>query len=167
MKVIYLLLVLALTASACSESVLSDIEIVEPQLLKVKVKIEQNLDNDKEVQVFIRDSNNHPVDLLTGRVIINDHSVLYSRATVNAAGARGYIYRPYNDEQTFRITIYWNSYDYHTFLLSPANGWPGFYCNHSHQNDECIHLMGDNYKLKPAPFYNNEVEISYSIIDPY
>lgn len=168
MKTIYLILALALALTSCSESVLSDIEIMDPHLLKVKVKIEQNEYNEKEVQVFIRDSKNHPVDLLTGEVIINDHLVLYDRASVNAAGARGYIYTPHFDEQVFEVTIYWNSYDSHTFLLSPANGWPGFYINHScadHHHD--VHYISDNYNLRPAPFHDHEIEIAYTIIDPY
>lgn len=165
MKAIYLVLILALAVSSCSESVLSDVEITDPHLLKVKVKIEQDSDNNKEVQVFIRDTKNHPIDLLTGRVIINDHAVLYDRASVNAAGTRGYIYRPYNDEQVFEITIFWNSIDYHTFLLSPANGWPGFYCNRSHWDEENTDFISNNYKLKPAPFNDHEIEVSYTIID--
>jgi len=104
-------------------------EITDPHLLKVKVKIEQNKNNEKEVQVFIRDKNNKPIELMTGRVIVNDHAALFNRAEVNAMGARGYIYYPYTGEQVFKITIYWNSYESHTFILSPNNGWPGFRYN--------------------------------------
>ncbi|MCU4166026.1 hypothetical protein [Carboxylicivirga caseinilyticus] len=165
MKALPILLLIALLFSACTESILSDIEIADPYQLKVKVKIEQNNENDKEIQVFIRDTKNHPVDLLTGKVIVNDHYVSYSRAMVNSAGARGYIYRPHNDEQVFDITIYWNSVDYHRFLLSPANGWPGFYCNHSHWDDEDVDFESDNYSLRPAPFYDNEIDIAYTIMN--
>ncbi len=167
MKAIYITLVLALTFASCSESVLSDVEITDPHLLEVKVKIEQNSHNDKEVQVFIRDTNSRPIDLLTGKVIINDHIVLFDRASVNAAGARGYIYTPHNDEQIFEITIYWNSVDYHTVLLSPANGWPGFYCNHSHAHDDHAHFASDNYSLKGAPFHDHEIDISYTILSDW
>lgn len=168
MKTIYLILASVLIFTSCSESVLSDVEISDPHLLKVKVKIEQNEYNEKEVQVYIRDTKNRPIDLLTGEVIINDHLVLYDRASVNAAGARGYIYTPHLDEQVFEITIYWNSYDSHTFLLSPANGWPGFYTNHScvdHYHD--VSYVSDSYKLKPAPFHDHEIDIAYTILDLY
>jgi hypothetical protein len=167
MKALYIILALALTFMSCSESVLSDVEITDPHLLDVKVKIEQDSNNDKEVQVFIRDTKGRPIHLLTGKVIVNDHVVLFDRATVNAAGARGYIYTPYNNEQVFEITIYWNSIDYHTVLLSPATGWPGFYCNHSHAHEENLHFARDNYSLKGAPFNDHEIEVSYTIIDEW
>jgi len=142
-------------------------EITDPHLLKVKVKIEQNKNNEKEVQVFIRDKNNKPIELMTGRVIVNDHAALFNRAEVNAMGARGYIYYPYTGEQVFKITIYWNSYESHTFILSPNNGWPGFRyngdcsCSQNHEPS----FVSDNYTLRPAPFYNHEIDIAYNIID--
>ncbi len=165
MKAKYILILIAIISTSCSKSILSDMEITDPHLLKVKVKIEQNSDNEKEVQVFIRDKNNRPIDLLTGKVIVNECITRFDRAEVNAAGARGYIYRPYDDEQIFKITIYWNSYDYHTFVLSPQNGWPGFRypdCScYTHEPD----YLYDSYSLKPAPFYDNEIDIVYNIIN--
>jgi len=141
-------------------------EITDPHQLKVKVKIEQDEHNNKEVQVFVRDRNNRPVDMMSGRVIVNDHIVLFDRAEVNSAGARGYIYHPYGDEQIFKITIYWNSYDSHTFILSPSNGWPGFRypdcsCNYGHEAD----YLYDSYSLQPAPFHNHEINIVYNIMN--
>ncbi len=166
MKAKYVLILMAIVSTSCSKSVLSDMEITDPQQLKVKVKIEQNIDDEKEVQVFIRDRNNRPVDLLTGKVIVNEYIVPFDRAEVNSANARGYIYRPHFDEQIFKITIFWNSYDYHTFILSPRNGWPGFRypdcsCHYNYEPD----YLHDSYSLKPAPFYDNEIDIVYNIIN--
>ncbi|MBK3516014.1 hypothetical protein [Carboxylicivirga marina] len=166
MKAKYLLILVAIFSTSCSKSVLSDMEISDPHLLKVKVKIEQNIHDEKEVHVFIRDKNNKPVDLLSGRVIINEHTLPFERAQVNAAGTRGYIYTPHYDEQIFKITIYWNSYESHTFILSPQNGWPGFKypncsCTHNHDSD----TIYNSYSLKPAPFYNHEIDIVYNIMN--
>lgn len=165
MKAIYLILLIGLSMASCSKSILSDMEITDPHLLKVKVKIEQNEHNEKEVQVFIRDKNNKPVEMMTGRVIVNDHAVLFDRAEVNAAGARGYIYYPYNYEQVFKVTVFWNSYDSHTFILSPSNGWPGFRYNCSCSSHNDPNFMRDDYSLRPAPFYNNEIEVVYNILN--
>lgn len=166
MKAKYLLILVAIISTSCSKSVLSDVEISDPHLLKVKVKIEQNVHDEKEVQVFIRDKNNKPVDLLSGRVIVNEQSVPFDRAQVNAAGTRGYIYYPHYNEQIFKITIFWNSYDSHTFILSPQNGWPGFRhpncsCSNNYEPDQ----LYDNYSLRPAPFYNHEIDIVYNIMN--
>ncbi|WP_439183052.1 hypothetical protein [Carboxylicivirga taeanensis] len=166
MKAKYLLILVALISTSCSKSVLSDMEITDPHLLKVKVKIEQNIHNEKEVQVLIRDRNNRPVQLLTGMVIVNECTTHFDRAEVNAAGTRGYIYRPYDHEQLFKITIYWNSYDSHTFILSPQNGWPGFRypdcdCHYPYEPE----YISDHYALKPAPFYNQEIDVVYNIIN--
>lgn len=166
MKAKYILILIAILSTSCSKSVLSDMEITDPHLLKVKVKIEQNQYDEREVQVLIRDKNNRPIDLLSGKVIVNDHVVLFDRAEINSAGARGYIYHPYGDEHIFKITIYWNSYDSHTFILSPQNGWPGFgypncSCSYDHEPD----YLYDNYALRPAPFYNHEISIVYNIIN--
>lgn len=165
MKAKYLLILIAIISTSCSKSVLSDMEITDPYQLKVKVKIEQNSDDEREVQVFIRDRNNRPIDLLTGKVIVNECAVPFDRADVNAAGARGYIYRPYDDEQIFKITIYWNSYDYHTFILSPQNGWPGFRHSSCSCYDHEPTYLSDSYSLKPAPFYNQEIDIVYNIMN--
>jgi len=166
MKTIYTLLFLSLCLGSCSKSVLSDMEITDPHLLKVKVKVEQNGDNEREVQVYIRDKNNKPIDLMTGRVVVNDHAALFDRAEVNALGARGYMYYPYSDEHIFKITIYWNSYDSHTFILSPDNGWPGFrnydYCSCSNHHEPSY--ASDTYTLRPAPFHNHEIDVSYRIV---
>ncbi|WP_430814136.1 hypothetical protein [Carboxylicivirga sp. RSCT41] len=164
MKAKHLLILVAIISTSCSKSVLSDMEITDPHLLKVKVKIEQNVHDEKEVQVFIRDKNNRPVDLLSGRVIVNEQAVRFDRAEVNAAGTRGYIYYPHYNEQIFKITIYWNSYDSHTFILSPQNGWPGFKYPNCSCNYEPDQLNG-SYSLKPAPFYNNEIDIVYNIMN--
>ncbi|TRX72498.1 hypothetical protein [Carboxylicivirga sp. M1479] len=167
MKAKYILILIAILSTSCSKSVLSDVEITDAHLLKVKVKIEQNINDEREVQVFIRDKNNKPIDLLSGRVIINEHIVAFDRAEVNAAGARGYIYRPYGNEQIFKISIYWNSYESHSFILSPQNGWPGFRysnCSCSYHNHEPDYLY-DSYSLKPAPFHNGEIDIVYNIMN--
>ncbi|MBR8537473.1 hypothetical protein KDU71_18030 [Carboxylicivirga sediminis] len=165
MKAKYILILIAIISTSCSKSVLSDMEITDPHLLKVKVKIEQNVHDEREVQVFIRDRNNRPIDLLAGKVIVNEYMVPFDRAEVNAAGARGYIYQPCMDEQIFKITIYWNSYDSHTFILSPQNGWPGFRypdCSCNYNDPDYIY---DSYSLKPAPFYDHEIDIVYNIIN--
>ncbi len=166
MKAKNILILVAILSTSCSKSVLSDMEITNPDLLKVKVKIEQNIHDEKEVQVFVRDKNNRPVDLLSGRVVVNEQSVPFDRAQVNAAGTRGYIYYPHYNEQIFKITIYWNSYDSHTFILSPQNGWPGFdYPNCSCPDNHEPDYITDSYSLKPAPFYNNEIDIVYNIMN--
>lgn len=164
MRFLYIALILLIFTS-CSESILSDMEINDPNMLKVKVKIEQSDYNEKEIQVFVRDTKDHPVDMLDGRVYVNNHRVSYDRAEINSLGARGYIYTPHSNEQIFEITIYWNHYESHTFTLSPSNGWPGFYtddncsCYHSHD-----HFVRRNYTLKPAPFNDREIEVSYHIL---
>ena len=156
---------MALSLVSCSKSVLSDMEIADPHLLKVKVKIEQNRENEKEVQIYIRDKNNKPIELMTGRVIVNGHAVLFDRAEVNAFGARGYMYYPYANEQIFKITIFWNSYESHTFILSPDNGWPGFNNNYCYcpSSDEPT-FWSDSYSLKPAPFYDHEVDVNFHVV---
>ncbi len=166
MKAMITIMLMAIVLTSCSKSVLSDVEITDPHLLKVKVKLEQNEHDEREVQVFIRDKNNRPVELMTGKVVVNNHILPFDRAEVNAAGARGYIYYPHYNEQVFKITIYWNSYDAHTFILSRDNGWPGFptqncHCSYHHDSD---HLY-DSYSLRPAPFYNHEISVVYNIMN--
>jgi len=169
MRLIVLLLLGVFAMTSCSKSALSDVDIMDPSLLKVKVKIEQNDHNDKEVQVFIRDKNNNPVDLLNGKVLINGQRVSFDRASVHAAGTRGYIYTPSNSEQVFQITIFWNSRDNYSFVLSPETGWPGFYCNSYSSCNRCDncgeHTVHDSYELKGTPFYHKEIIVSYTIQD--
>jgi len=153
--------------TSCSKSALSDVDIMDPSLLKVKVKIEQNNYNDKEVQVFVRDKNNNPVEFLNGKVLVNGRHVSFDRASVHAAGTRGYIYTPSNSEQVFQITIFWNSRDHYSFVLSPETEWPGFYCNSYHSCDEDAHTINNSYELKGAPFYHKEIVVSYTIQDRY
>ena len=117
-RIIFYFATITILFSSCSESILSDVDIVDPRVLKVKVKIEQDADNDKEVQIFVRDKNNHPVDLLYGKVIVNGERVPYTRASVNELDQRGYIYEPYNNEHQFQITIFWNEHDHHSFILN-------------------------------------------------
>ncbi len=167
MKAIFLILLVTISLTSCSKSVLSDVEITDPHLLKVKVKLEQDSNNEKEIQVYIRDKNNKPVELMTGRVVINDHTALFNRAEVNSTGARGYMYCPYEGEQVFKISVYWNSNESHTFILSPSNGWPGFgnSDNYSCSNGHKPTFESDTYLLRPAPFYNQEINVAYKIID--
>lgn len=171
MRLFVILLLTILTLTGCSKSPLSDVDIMDPSLLKVKVKIEQNSYNDKEVQVFIRDKNNNPVELLNGKVLVNGHRVSFDRASVHAAGTRGYIYTPSNSEQEFQISIFWNAYDNYSFILCRETGWPGFYCNSynsCHQCNECDeHTISNRYELKGAPFYHHEIVVSYTIQDGY
>ena len=149
-------------------SVLSDMEITDPDVLKVKVNIEQNEYNEKEIQVFVRDKNNRPVELLTGKVIVNGCRVYFERANVNAAATRGYIYVPENWEQSFEISLYWNEYDYHTFVLDCETGFPGFFHNEPYHSCECdgeVDFYQKRYELRPAPFYKNRIQVEIKIID--
>ncbi len=167
MRLTVLLLLGVFALTGCSKSALSDVDIMDPSLLKVKVKIEQNDYNDKEVQVFVRDKNNNPVEFMNGKVLINGQRVGFDRASVHAAGTRGYIYEPYNNEQIFQITIFWNTRDQYSFVLSPETGWPGFYCNTYHACDDDGHSISKNFELKGTPFYHNEITVSYTIQDRY
>jgi hypothetical protein len=166
MKTIIFLLLAAISLTNCSKSALSDIDIEDPQLIKVKVKIAQNKENKKEVQVFVRDKNNQPVEMKTGRVIINNTEVSFSKAAVQGIQTRGYIYYPDNEEQVFEVTIYWNSSDKFNFTLNPDNGWPGF--SHNSACDNCgthtADFTGGGKIIKPAPFRSNEVEFVYTIV---
>ncbi|WP_066627805.1 hypothetical protein [Labilibacter marinus] len=162
MKFIYLAILLIFTS--CGKSILSDMEITDPQAIKVKVKIEQGEPDEKEIQVYIRDTKNHPIEMLDGKVLVNNQRLSFERATVNAMGARGYMYTPFDDEDIFEITIYWNSHDKHTFVLSPATGWPGFYSN---ADCGCVHdgyKEHESFEIKPAPFHDKLIEVSYNIL---
>ncbi|TAJ09759.1 hypothetical protein DMA11_19710 [Marinilabiliaceae bacterium JC017] len=154
---------------ACSKSVLSDVEISDPDLLKVKVKIEQDAYNDKEVQVFIRDKNNHPVELRNGKVVVNGCKLDFERASVNGLEARGYMYTPDNHEQIFQITIFWNHCDSHSFIISAETGFPGFITNESHWCNYCnssnASFHSGRYELKPSPFYKNRIKVEYRILE--
>jgi hypothetical protein len=149
-------------------SVLSDMEISNPEVLKVKVKIVQNEYNEKEVQVFVRDHNNRPVDLYSGKVMVNGCRAPFERAQVHAAGTRGYIYVPDNWEQAFEISVYWNEYDAHSFYLGRNTGFPGFFYNEPYYDCGCdgdVNYRHKNYDLKPAPFHDNRIQVEYKILD--
>jgi hypothetical protein len=152
--------------SGCSESILSDIEINDPSLLKVVVKVQQDEYNNKEVQVFIRDKNNHPVDMLNGDVLVNEHNAEYKRASIKALNARGYIYEPANWEQSFKITVYWNQQEGYTFFVDKYSGFPGFRVNYpvyrSGQNSYAT--LNDNFTIYSAPFYRKSIDVEYSIM---
>ncbi|TLX71643.1 hypothetical protein E9993_19955 [Labilibacter sediminis] len=152
---------------SCSESVLSDVDISDPGTLKVKVKIQQNEDLDKEIQVFIRDKNNKPVDLLTGQVIVNNTRTRFERAQVNALGTRGYIYVPKSSEQEFEITIFWNSNESFSFDINEDNGFSGFFRNYAYgiNNDGNTEFYSKSYNLKPSPFYEDKIDVQIKI--PY
>jgi hypothetical protein len=162
----FLYVLLIVIISGCSESILSDIEIEDPSLLKVVVKVQQDEYNNKEVQVFIRDKNNHPVDMLNGEVLVNEHNAPYKRANIRAFNARGYIYEPANWEQSFKITIYWNQSEGYTFFVDKYSGFPGFIVNYpvSDSGQSSYATRNDSFTIYSAPFYRKSINVEYTIM---
>ncbi|WP_321308146.1 hypothetical protein [Marinifilum fragile] len=169
---IYTLLFLIglLSMQSCSKSALSDIELTDPSLLKVSVRIAQDYNNNKEVQVFIRDKNSRPVQLENGWVEVNGIVAHWSRADIHSLSERGYIYRPDEYEHDFRIYIHLNPYDVYWFDLNPSTGFPGFIRNYPLHDDE-FHpeydpYIDDHYNLYDMPFRNEIVKVNYKILKP-
>ena len=166
-----LVLLLAITGiQSCSKSALSDIELTDPDLVKVSVRIAQNYDNYKEVQVFVRDKNNRPVQLENGWVEVNGIVAHWDRAEIHSLNERGYIYRPDDYEHDFRVFIQLNSDDVYWFDLNPSTGFPGFIRNYPLHSDE-FHpeydpYIRDSFHLLDMPFRNGIVKVSYTILRP-
>jgi hypothetical protein len=158
----------AICISSCSKSALSDIELEDPSLVKVSVQIAQDVYNQKEVQVFIRDRHDRPVELKNGWVEINGAEARWDRAEINSFNERGYIFYPERYEHEFRIEIHLNSYDTYWFDINPETGFPGFVHNYplmegeTHPADDPF--FGDNYNLYDMPFYDRKVKIKYHIL---
>jgi hypothetical protein len=170
-KSIYILILLlgTLGFQSCSKSALSDIELEDPSLIKVSVRIAQDYDNNKEVQVFIRDKNNRPVQLENGWVEVNGYMASWGRADIHSFSERGYIYRPDDYEHDFRIYIQLNPHELYSFDLDRRTGFPGFVRNYplsnSELHDEYDDYIRDSYTLRGMPFRNNIVKVSYQILE--
>jgi len=165
---ILLLLLSAFGIQSCSKSALSDIELTDPSLVKVSVHIAQDYDNNKEVQIFIRDKNSRPVQLENGWVEVNGAAAYWDRAEINSMSERGYIYHPDEYEHDFRVVIHLNPYDEYWFDLNPYYGFPGFIRNYPLFTDE-FHpeydpYIYDSYRLDDMPFRNGVVKVSYHIL---
>jgi hypothetical protein len=159
-----------LGVQSCSKSALSDIELTDPSLVKVSVRIAQDYDNNKEVQVFIRDKNNRPIQLENGWVEVNGIVAHWDRAEIHSLDERGYIYRPNEYEHGFRIYIQLNPHDVYWFDLNSSTGFPGFIRNYPLYDDE-FHpehdpYINEYYKLYDMPFRNRIVKVRYQILKP-
>jgi len=160
--------IIALLGSGCSKSALSDIELQDPSLVKVSVKIAQDVLNQKEVQVFIRDRHNRPVELEHGWVEVNGREARWKRAEINSLSERGYIYYPHPNEHEFEIAIHLNRHDVYWFDINRDTGFPGFVHNGALDRYEASHavdpFLSDSYSLYNMPFYNHKVKVSYHIL---
>lgn len=90
-SIILLISLVVLTAS-CRKSVLSDIDIDEPENLTVRVKIYEKRKKKRLIHVSIRDNTNHPVEFSNGTVLINQERAEFSLRTA-VSSYRGYNYR--------------------------------------------------------------------------
>ncbi|MCT4614416.1 MAG: hypothetical protein N4A49_06035 [Marinifilaceae bacterium] len=153
---------------SCSKSSLSDIELNNPELLRVNVCISQDENNQREVFVRIRDKNFAPVEFKGGRVLINRISSKYSRSSGNISlMQRGYVYNVLdNYESYFDIEIWYNENDSYQFRVDRNIGFSGFVENQDIKNKEGVdksYIQG-NSTIKDTPFMNGKIEFEYKLL---
>jgi hypothetical protein len=163
-----LLLISIIGMQSCSKSALSDIEITDPSLVRVSVHIAQGENNHREVQVFIYDKHNRPVELRNGLVEVNGLEANWDRAGINNFSKRGYIYHPDELEHDFHVSIYLNSDDVYWFDINPTTGFSGFIRDYpltSEEKDPAYNPYIDgNFKIYDMPFRYGRVKVSYHIL---
>ncbi|GEM_PF-1367738 len=155
--------------TSCKKSILSDMVITDPSIVKVSVKIYQNEKADKEVAVVLRDGNNHTIELKNGSVVVNGRVAAFQHTKINPTLERGYVIKPFDYEDSFYVLINLNDDDSYSFSVDAQNGFPGFYRDEPLSGSELYYdgnYINKDFYIYNKYFMNDRVRIVYRILKP-
>lgn len=169
-KTIYLSIVLLLSITvSCGKSVLTDIEIQDPTLIDMNVRITQKSDNEIFVDIRPTDKKYRFIRLKNGTVTVNGQSVDYKHSSLKDFD-RAYRYKAKKGETNFNITVRYNSTDSYTFQYGTKEGFPGFGTTEVKTvfpdipNSTIFYNTGNFYiRNATIPFRKGEIYISYHV----